>query len=62
MLALGPSSCAFGCGFLTLLNILGREAVLADSKGYDEGRAYEVNKSKSAILAGEQALGSQKDS
>ena len=45
MLALGPSSCAFGCGFLSLLTILGSEDVLVISNRYVEGRAYEVFRS-----------------
>ena len=47
MLALGPSSCIFGCDFLSLLTMLGSEDY---SKGFFEGRRYEVTRSKSAIF------------
>ena len=50
MLALRPSSCTFGCDFLSLLTMLGSEDVVADLKGFVEGRRYEVTRSKSGIL------------
>ena len=66
MLILGPSSRAFGCGFLSLLTMVGSEDVLADSEEDIVGRVYEVTWSESdnfrVALAGEQGPESWKDS